>query len=63
MHPEVMSLLANEHQAELARSAAWESQVERARTPRPDRDPADDGSHPIADPRVPERHLLPQLEA
>jgi len=42
MHPEVMLLLAHEHQAELARSAAWESQVERAAAPRPDREHADD---------------------
>ena len=57
MHPEVMSLLAREHQAELARSAAWESQVERATAARADRDPVDDAA-PIAAPLVPSRRLL-----
>jgi hypothetical protein len=61
MHPEVMLLLAHEHQAELARSAAWESQVERFAAPRPDRDPGDDAAS-TADPLVPARHLLPVFE-
>jgi hypothetical protein len=42
MHPEVMRLLAHEHQAELARSAAWESQIEQAAAARPDREHAED---------------------
>jgi hypothetical protein len=60
MHPGVVSLLAHEHQAELARSAAWESQVERARAPRADRDPV--GDAPIADPLVPAGQLVPLLQ-
>jgi hypothetical protein len=64
MHPEVMLLLAHEHQAELARSAAWESQVERATAPRADRDPVGDAA-PVAAPLVRVGHLLPlrELEA
>jgi hypothetical protein len=61
MHPEVMSLLAHEHQAELARSAAWESQVERVAAARADRDPVDDAA-PRANPLVPSRRLVPLLE-
>jgi hypothetical protein len=61
MHPEVMLLLAHEHQAELARAAAWESQVERATAPRADRENAGDAA-PIADPLLPARHLTPLLE-
>ena len=37
MNPEIMLLLASEHQAELARRAAWESQVERIAAARRDR--------------------------
>jgi len=61
MHPDVMLLLAHEHQAELARSAAWESQVERAKAPRPDRDPADDAA--LAEPPAGRFRPLRELEA
>jgi hypothetical protein len=39
MHPEIIRLLASEHQAELERSAAWDSQLEQAAAPRPVRRP------------------------
>jgi hypothetical protein len=39
MHPEIVFLLASEHQAELSRSAAWASQVERAAAAHRDRRP------------------------
>jgi hypothetical protein len=61
MHPEIMLLLAREHQAEVARSAAWASQVERVAAARPDGDPADDAA-PVTDPLVPAGQLRPLLE-
>ena len=61
MHPEVMMMLANEHQAELARSAAWESQVEQSRAARAEHDHADDAA-PIAGPLPPAAQLRPLLE-
>jgi hypothetical protein len=61
MHPEVMLLLAHEHQAELARSAAWESQIERAAAPRPDRDRADDARPAPRLDRAPDRAALEPL--
>ena len=61
MHPDVMLLLTHEHQAELARSAAWESQVEQAKAPRPDHDHADEAA--LADPQAGRLRPLRELEA
>ena len=65
MNPEIMFLLAGEHQAELARAAAWESQVERAAAARADRPPVDDVPAALPDRAAPERpwvspRLLPR---
>ena len=61
MHLEISRLLAQEHQAELTRAAAWSSQVERAAAAQPTRGRADDAPVSLRLDRVSDAGALERL--